>query len=185
MSNVARLTSAREQRNPYAGCSYLGPALVIAAAPARLEVELATGARVEACAALGFGYEPRAGDSVVVLGNEAGHYLVGVLASQGTGSLTFPGDLAVEASGTLRLRGVRGLEIEGPAMAVRVGKLSLLADAVTERFRNLRQRVVERLSVQAGETHTVVEGSSYTRAESATLLTKEKVSINGKAIHLG
>jgi hypothetical protein len=31
----------------------------------------------------------------------------------------------------------------------------------------------------------VVEGSSYTRAESATLLTKEKVSINGKAIHLG
>jgi len=70
-------------------------------------------------------------------------------------------------------------------MQVSVGKLELAARAVVERFVNLTQRVSELLTIQAGKSHTVVDGASYLRAENATVLVQEKVSINGKAIHLG
>ena len=68
---------------------------------------------------------------------------------------------------------------------VRAGKLEMIARTVNQRFQSLRQHVAELLSVQAGSTHTTVEGASVTSAESSTLLTKNKVTINGKAIHLG
>ncbi len=173
------------QPGPYAGCSYLGPAEVIEADPSGLRLRLANGEETEAIAALAFSYEPAAGDTVVALGNEAGCYVVGVLMCQGKGVLSFPGDLELQAAGKLSLRASQGVEIDSPAMDVRVGKLNLLARAVTERFQSLRQSVTELLSVQAGKSHTVVEGASYTRAQSSTLQTKDKVTINGKAIHLG
>ena len=87
--------------------------------------------------------------------------------------------------GRLRLSGDEGVVVSGPSMQVSVGKLELVARAVVERFVSLTQRVSDMLSVQAGKSHTVVEGTSYQQAKSATMLVHEKISINGKAIHLG
>ena len=50
---------------------------------------------------------------------------------------------------------------------------------------SLRQRVAELLSVHAGAAHAVVDGSSVAQAKSTTILSEEKVTINGKAVHLG
>jgi hypothetical protein len=179
MTNLAHLPVPRTQE------LYLGPATVEATGAGTVEVELESGQRVKARLALAFAYQPAPGDSVLVLGQDQ-HYVVGVLQSNGKATLSFPGDLELRAAGgKLSLRGDEGVAVEGPSMQVTVGKLELVARKVTERFMTLRQHVAELLSVQAGESHTVVDGQSYTRAESATLLTKEKVSINGKAIHLG
>ena len=65
------------------------------------------------------------------------------------------------------------------------GKLRMIAGAAVQRFTSLCQRVTDLLSVQAGESQTVVEGTSYAQAKSATILTEDKVSINGKSIYLG
>jgi len=183
-SDVARIFPPKEQQNPYAGCSYLGPAEVVASGPT-IELALADGSTVEATAALAFSYEPAKGDVVVAIGNERGFYVIGVVASQGPAALSVRGDLSVCASGKLELRGEEGVAIEGRSMDVRVGKLRLLANAVTERFQTVRQHVAELLSVQAGQSHTVVDGAAYTRAESSTLLTEKNVTVNGKAIYLG
>ena len=47
------------------------------------------------------------------------------------------------------------------------------------------QRVTEMLSVHAGSSHTLVDGASHAQSTSATILTKETVTINGNEIHLG
>jgi hypothetical protein len=178
MSNLAHLPL------PQAAAElYLGPAEVLSGG-VTVEVQLSDGRRVQAQPALAFAYQPAAGDVVLVLGKEQ-HWVVGVLAARGQGTLAFPGDLEVRAAGKLRLRGDEGVAVEGPSMQVQVGKLEMVARSVAQRFVSLTQRVADLLSVHAGQSHTVVDGASYTRAESATLLTKDKVSINGKAIHLG
>lgn len=178
MSNIAELFPEA------AGDSYLGPATVHDDGPRGVEVELGDGARVQARVALAYGYQPAPGDVVLAIGNADGFYVIGVLATA-CARMSFAGDVELSAGGKIRLRGEEGVAIEGPALDVNVGKLAVFARSVTERFHSLRQSVAELLSVRAGSTHTVVEGSSYTRARDATLLTKEKVSINGKAIHLG
>ena len=184
MSNVARLHRAPLPEKS-APSPRLGPAEVLEGGAAVATVRLADGTEREARVALAFAYEPAVGDSVLVIADEEGCYVIGVLACTGKGVISFPGDLTVRAAGRLHLSGEEGVDIEGPHMAIRAGTLSVLARAVTERFESLRQHVVDLLSVQAGKSHTTVDGPTYTRAESATLLTKDKVTINGKAIHLG
>lgn len=164
---------------------YLGPATVTRATAGALRLQLRDGREVGARAALAFAYEPVEGDVVLALGTDE-HYVVGVLSCRGKSTLAFPGDLELRAvGGTLRLTGDQGVTVAGPAMQISVGKLELVARAVVERFVNLTQRVSELLTIQAGKSHTVVDGASYLRAENATVLVQEKVSINGKAIHLG
>ena len=41
------------------------------------------------------------------------------------------------------------------------------------------------LSVHAREVHTVVDETHLTKAKSASVLTEETMTINGKQIHLG
>ena len=164
----------------------LGPAIVVAAPPGRWVVRLADGREVPARVALAPPDEARPGDEVLVIGNAAGHYVLGVLSGAGRTSIELPGDGVVRAvGGTLRLEGDHGVELAGPAVDVRTGRLEILAGSVVETFVSLRQRVTELLSVRAGQTHTVVEGASHTQAKSAAILTEKTVTINGKAIHLG
>lgn len=187
MSNVARLkrTPPPIAAAPSEKRHHLGPAEVVRGGAASATVRLPDGAEHEAHVALAFTYEPATGDTVLVIGDEGGFYVIGVLAGTGRGTIAFPGDLTVRAAGRLHLAGESGVSIEGPDMSVRTGTLSILARAVTQRFESLRQHVVDLLSVQAGKSHTTIDGASFTSAESSTLLTKEKVTINGKAIHLG
>jgi hypothetical protein len=195
MANTAAIRSMKTSHEPAfsashatpvgSACDYLGPARVLGGGPTQIDVELSPGRAVSAKLALAFPYAWRADDTVLVIGGPAGHYVIGVLQGAGASVVDVPGDLELRAGGQLRLTAERGVCIEAPVVEMRSAKLNVLADAVVHTFTSLRQRVRELLSVQAGSTHTVVEQTAYSQAESVTMLTKDKMTLNGKAIHLG
>jgi hypothetical protein len=184
MSNVAMFRS--ERPDAASACEYLGPAEVVNAQPLHAEVALPNGRTFRAAFALAFPYEACPGDTVLAIGGPGGYYVIGVLHGAGRTVLELQGDVDLRAvGGSLRLSADEGLELSAPRVDVRTGKLGFLADAVTSTFTTLRQRVRELWSVQAGTSHTVVEGAAFSQSKSATMLTEEKMTLNGKAIHLG
>ena len=181
MSNVARLRIEEKPDAPL----YLGPAKVVETRGTVVEVELPQGNRENARLALAYTYEPCVGDEVLVIGNVDGHWVIGVIHGQGPAVLRFPADAELSAGGTLRITADRGVDVRAQDFSVTTQKIRMIASEVAHSFKSLRQRVQELLSVQAGQTHTVVEGSMHSQAKNATILTEEKVSINGKEVHLG
>lgn len=181
MSNVARLRIDEKQEVPM----YLGPAKVVQAQAIIVEVELPQGTRAQARLALAYAYEPCVGDELLVIGNADGHWVIGVLHGQGPAVLRFPADAEISAGGTLRMTADRGVEVRAQDFSVTTQKIRMIAAEVAHSFKTLRQRVQELWSVQAGQTHTVVEGSMHSQAKRATILTEEQVAINGKEVHLG
>jgi hypothetical protein len=185
MSNVALLRGSA-QRQPAEVRQYLGPAVVTAVDPHEVEVSLKDGDKARAVMALASPYAPAPGDVVLVIGNQDGHYVIGVLHGTGKAVLEFQGDVDVRAvGGVLRLAGDRGVEVAAPEVSMQAGTLRVIAGAVVQKFTSIRQRVTELLSVHAGETHTVVDGSAYAQSKRATMLTEDKMTINGKEIYLG
>jgi hypothetical protein len=186
MSNVAVLRGASDRASA-AIQPFLGPAEVTEIlGPLEVSVRLPDGSIARARLALAFAYEPRPSDVLLVIGNPDGHYVIGVLQGTGKASLSVPGDVEVRAvGGELVLAGDKGVRVEGGEVRVRAGKLEMLAGAVAQRFGELRQHVADLWSVRAGQAHAVIEGSTYQQSKSATILTEEKVTINGRAIHLG
>ncbi len=184
MTNVAYI--ARDRAPITALAEYLGPAVVLRAEGASVAVELPGGATARAALAFAFPYAPAPGDVLLVIGKADDHYAIGVLQGAGRTTLTFPGDVDLRAEGgALRLWGEKGVEILGPELGVQVDKIKMVAGAVTEKFSSLVQRVRTMLSVQAREMHTVVEESAVTHARTASVLTEETMTINGKEVHLG
>lgn len=183
-----RTTHAAPRLGPLATGSavdYLGPATVVDASRADLVIDVA-GRRAVARPAFSSPYEPADRDVLLVIGGPGGYYAIGVLDGAGRTSLRVHGDVDVHAvGGSLRLSGDKGVEIQGDAIELRAGKLNVLAGAAVQKFTTLYQRVSEMLSVRAGARHTVIDGDSMEKAKSATLLTEETVSINGKQVHLG
>jgi hypothetical protein len=149
-------------------------------------VQLRNGATVEAQLALAFTYQPAVSDVVLVIGDSEGWYVIGVLQGSGRAVLELPGDVELRASGgVLRLTGDKGVEVAGPEVSVRAGALRMIAGAVVQACSTLHQRVAELLSVHAGQRHTAVDGTSLEQARDVTILTQEKVTVNGKQIYLG
>ena len=184
MSNVAYI--ARDRAALSALAEYLGPASVVRVEASDVIIELPDGSAAHAALAFAFPYAPAPEDVLLVIGKDGAYYAIGVLQGAGRTTLTFPGDVELRAEGgTLRLWGEKGVELLGPALAVQVDKLDVIAGAVTQRFSSLVQRVRTLLSVQAKEMHTVVEESSVTHAKSASVLTEETMTINGREVHLG
>lgn len=181
MSNVARLRIEEKPDAPM----YLGPAKVVDAAALTVDVELPTGTRQTARLALAYAYEAREGDEVLVIGNAEGHWVIGVIHGTGPAVLRFPADAEISAGGTLRIAAEKSVDVRSVDFSVTTQKIRMIASEVAHSFKNLRQRVQELMSVQAGQTHTIVEGSMHSQAKSASILTEEKVSINGKEVHLG
>jgi hypothetical protein len=151
-----------------------------------VEVTLRGGERVSAQLALAFPYAPVVGDVLLVTGKGGEHYVIGVLRGAGRTALAIQGDVELRAvGGTLELSGDSGVRLHGPELQIYAGKLRTVAGAVTQQLTSLCQRVTTLLSVHAGQKHTVVDGDSVEKARSATLLTEETVTLNGKQIHLG
>jgi hypothetical protein len=169
------------------GRDYLGPARVVSIrSDDVVEVDIAGRGTVTATLALAFSYAPTLGDALLVIGGDGNYYGIGVLSGRGRATLTFPGDVDVRAEGgVLRLSGDKGVEIKGPELDVYVDKLRMMAGAVVQKFESLSQRVSSLFSLRAGQTHTVVEDTSFTKAKSAVLVAEETASINGKQVHLG
>src|SRR5919108_5761414 len=74
----------------------LGPALVTAAHGGSLELQM-EGETVSALNALAMPYMPRVGDIVLAIGQESGHYVIGVLQTQGDMRLCFPAGVQFHA----------------------------------------------------------------------------------------
>jgi hypothetical protein len=181
MSNVAVIHPSPQPEQPY-----LGPARVRQVRPHQVEVELPTGEKRWARLAMAFCYEPQVDDEVLVIGNDEGTFVIGVLQGTGTARLTFPADVELRSTaGKVRITGQQGVELDGPEVNVRAKRIRLLADKMVERLGSLYQTVTEVLNLRAGETHTMVAGTSYTQAKRSTLLTRDEVNINGKSINLG
>jgi hypothetical protein len=151
-----------------------------------VDVRVPGGAVVRARMAMPLPYEPSAGDTVLVIGDAGGHYVIGVLEGRGRTVVELHGDVDLRAlGGVLRLQSDRGVRIDAPEVEVLARRLRTVADAVVESVGSFRQRVRELLSVHAAQSHTVVDGASVAQAKSTTILSEEKVTINGKAVHLG
>jgi hypothetical protein len=185
MSNRAHVKSLPLPRPAAAPADHLGPARVTAAAGDSADVELPGGDVVRARLALAFPYRPAAGDTLLVIGRGDAHYVIGVLEGTGATDLSFPGDVAVRASGALHLSGGAGVQISGPEVGVDAGRVRLAADAMVQKLGSFYQRVSTLWSVRARDAETYVDGASLTRARTAAILTDETMSINGKQIHLG
>jgi len=184
MSNVARLFSERVEAATAE--EYLGPARVIGVEATALQVELPGGVIAPAELALAFPYEAALEDVVLVIARGRSRYVIGVLRGSGRTVLAIQGDVDLRAvGGSLSLSGEKGVSIEGAELQVSVGTMRLVAESVVEKFTTAYQHVRSLLSVRAGQTHTVVDGATFANSQSATILTEEKMAINGKEIHLG
>ncbi len=169
-----------------AALRYLGPADVVGVEGALVRVQIGQGPVVTAQLALPVPYRAAVGDSLLVIGDEAGHYVIGVLRGTGRTVLELPGAVDVRAvGGPLTLSSDQAVRIDAPEVELHAGTLRTIARQAVARFACLKQRVTELLAVHAGQTQTVVDGAHATQAKSSTLLTEDKVTINGRAIHLG
>jgi Protein of unknown function (DUF3540) len=165
---------------------YLGPASVTEVHPHELVVTLPDGAATRAALALALPYSPVVGDVLLVIGRASKYYAIGVLQGSGETAMVFQGDVQLRSSnGRLTLTGDRGVDIRGAELEIQTGALRMLAREVVQRFDSVCQRVTALIRVHAGETHTFVKEGALTQANSATILTEEAVTINGREIHLG
>ncbi|APR75270.1 Hypothetical protein A7982_00616 [Minicystis rosea] len=186
MANPAKLMAdlAVETRR---GELYLGPAEVIEVRAGEVIVALPEGDEIAVEPALAFPYEPAPGDELLVIGKGDGrYYAIGVLHGTGRAALAIQGNVDLRAvGGKLHLAGDQGVEIEGPEIGIRAGKIRTIAESMVETVASLYQRVTAHLRVHARESHTLVEGSTITQAKAASITTEEVVTINGKQVHLG
>lgn len=186
MSNVVELRRTIAEGRAEAHAPSLGPAEVVAILDAGVLVELETEDRVEAQLALAYPYRPAVGDEVLVIGNPKGHYVIGVLEGSGKTELVLPGDVDLRAEGgTLRLSSDRRLSLDAPEIDLRSSSLRVVAGAVVESFQSLTKSVRNLFTLRAGSQQTSIEGASVSQAQSTTILSEKKVSINGKEIFLG
>lgn len=164
---------------------YLGPGTVVAARVDRLELQLENGARVDARAALPWPYEAAVGDELLVVGEGARHYVIGVLRGRGVSRLDFEGDVKLSARGRLDLAADQGVSIRAPDVHVESDRLTIVAEAAHKIVGTLRQTVRELFTVRAKEQHTLVEGNVLSHSKATRIVSEEKVTINGKEIFLG
>ena len=165
---------------------YLGPAEVVTVERTAVMVELPGAGELRAQLAFALPYAPVVGDLLLVIAKGQDCYAIGVLHGAGKTSLRLHGDVDLHAEGgRLRLSGDQGVELRGPELDLVADKLRMVAGSVLQTFSSVCQRVKTLLHVHAGEAHTLVDAGSFAQSKSATILTEENVTINGKEIHLG
>lgn len=164
---------------------YCGPAVVLEVGPSSLKLQL-PGRETTAELALAYPYQPQPNDLVLALGAADGDvYVVGVLQGKGRTRLSVQGDLQIEASGRLRLRGAAGVGIEGEQVAVTADRYELSARSVIERVGNVYRWATGVIATFAGRTRTVVEHNATLSAGRIVEKAKQDVVIDGERIRLG
>lgn len=185
MANPARARTVEEAPHEQ---DYLGPATVVEVHGARVVVLVPErgDARIDARMALAYPYRPVPDDSVLVIARRDTLYVIGVLEARGDTRLELAGNVELRArGGALRLASDREIELDAPAVSTRASRVTVLAETAVEKVGSLVQHVRTLLSVRANRAETIVEEGTITRAKTATILTDESMTINGKQIHLG
>ncbi len=165
--------------------THLGPAQVTAVNKGKIMIGLPDG-EVSAQLALSFLYEPREGDTVLAIGQEENHYIIGVLKGTGKMTIAAPADLELRATnGALDLYSSRQVRIHSPQVALSTEKLSILADSVKERFGRATRWVKDCFQVQAGRMRTRVKEDHHVQARRIVGLARKDVRLDGEKINLG
>jgi hypothetical protein len=162
---------------------YLGPATIVEQAGSGYRVEHPDGFSI-ASLALGYPYRPEPGDRVLVIGINPS-FVIGVLKTKGRTQLNVTGDLEITATGKLRLRGGKELQLETDRMKIRSRTLDLSIDKVTERINNCYRWVKGVIQTVAGRTRTIVEKNATLHAGRIVEKAKGDVVLDGKQIRLG
>lgn len=168
-----------------AAARYLGPARLTAARGDALDLALPDGRTAVGRSALAFPYAPAVGDELLVIGEAAAFYVIGVLRGSGATRLRFEGDATIEATGTLRVAAGEALRLDGKDVEVAADRLSIVADAASKIYGTVRQTVRELFTLRAKEHHTLVDGNVLQHSKSTRLVSEEKTTLNGKEIFLG
>jgi Protein of unknown function (DUF3540) len=164
---------------------YVGPAWIRRANGRRVEIELPCG-KVWAEMALGYPYEPVAGDTVLAIGQLEQYYVIGVLKGSGQTTLSVPGDLSIQAPhGRIDIQSGKGMRLRSPHISVAARQLSLVADTVRERFTEAARWVKEVCQVRAGTLQNIASGDYSVRAERISERANSDVKIDGRKIDLG
>jgi hypothetical protein len=167
------------------GEAKLGPAVVVSAGPSVVTVALADGREVRATMALALPYAAEPGDVLLVIGQGAEHYVIGVLSGKGKTAVELQGDVSIRAvGGTLDLSGDKGVRLTGPLLSVSADAVRTVARSVVATCETWLQRATEALHVHARQSITQVDEGAYTQAKTAAIQTEDTVTINGKEIHL-
>ena len=107
---------------------------------------------VHAASALAYPYTPRAGDQLLVVGDAAAFYVIGVLEGRGHVALSQAGDVTVHAEGgALRLVGDRGVHLRGDRVQLTTEVLRQRAVSVVATLGERVTHVREVLRVEAGQ----------------------------------
>ena len=164
----------------------LAEAEVVAADADGLVVLLPDGRQRTVMPAFTVPYRPVPGDRLLVIGDAAATYAIGVVAGAGQLTLSTAGDITLHAQdGRLTLSGDAGVEIVSPAVTVVTPALEVVAERLTELLGTALRRVRGLFSLEAGRSTTFVEGHSSHHSETALIAASETVTVSGTQVHLG
>jgi hypothetical protein len=165
--------------------TYLGPARVAEVADRRARL-LLHDQEFWAVVALAFPYQVTVGDTVLVIGQDDGWYVIGVLRGSGKTTLTVPGDLELRAPhGAIELHAARRVCLRGPVVRLAAGRLELVARSAWERFTRAARWVQETFRVQADRVLTNAHSEYRLKAGSIKEKADGFVQIDGEKILLG
>ena len=164
----------------------LAEAEVVAIEPGWFRVAMPDGPPRQVVPAFTVPYRPAVGDRLLVIGDGASLYAIGVIAGTGQLSLTTAGDVTVHAQdGRLTLSGDAGVEIISPSVSVVTPRLEFMAEQLTELVGSAVRRVRGLFSLEAGRSSVFVEGHSSQHSQTALIAASETVTVSGTQVHLG
>lgn len=165
---------------------YLGSARVVRVADRSLLVVLEDATTVHATLALAFPYQPVAGDQVLVIGDAAAFWVIGVLEARGRTNLESAGSAAIVAeNGRLRLLGDRGIKLSGRRIHLEARHLRRIAVTLVQTFGEQQTQVREGLKVEAGEVDQLSEKRWLLRAKQIALKALMGARVKSTTVRLG
>jgi hypothetical protein len=133
---------------------YLGSGRVVRLADGgapSVVVSLEDGTRVHATPAFTFPYEAAIADELLVIGDAAEFFLIGVLEGHGRTELSNARGVSIRTDGRLRVIGDRGVTLRGRVVDVIAERVSRVAVEARQTFERARSEVRDVLRVEATE----------------------------------
>lgn len=171
--------------------SYLGAARVVRLGPRSIlvaleEATVTPNTLVHATLALGYPYRPAFGDQLLVVGDAASFYIIGVLAGRGRTSFSNPLGVALRAEGgSLGIVGDRGVSIRGDRIHLETQRLRRLATTVVQTFARRVTHVRGTLTVEAGDIDEQAQGGWLLQARRVVVKTLKNARIKSTTVRVG
>jgi Protein of unknown function (DUF3540) len=162
----------------------LGPAVVTSLDGERVTVVFA-GATHHSRLALGYAYQPLAGDLVLIILQEDDAYIIGVLSGRGTTTLTAHGDLTIAApNGRIQLQAGNGIALAAPKVEVQAQAIEMTAVSLGQRVQSAFLAVTDLLHITAGQRQTRIAGTSMETTERSYHRSDKEVVIQGESVSI-